>query len=52
MPVKGRRWKILATFFSCAAVSSTEVNRLDVELVNFARDEFRSKYGMKCQEMP
>lgn len=29
-----------------------KVNRLDVELVNFARDEFRSKYGMKCQEMP
>ena len=38
-------------FFMCC-FSSTEVNRLDVELVNFARDEFRSKYGMKCQEMP
>eukprot|EP00435_Cladocopium_sp_Y103_P048159 s2176_g14.t1 len=29
-----------------------QVNSLDVELVKFAREEFRRKYGMKCEEMP
>ena len=29
-----------------------KVNSLDVELVKFAREEFRRKYGMKCEEMP
>jgi hypothetical protein len=31
---------------------AVQVNSLDVELVKFAREEFRRKYGMKCEEMP
>ena len=38
--------------FSEVLDGSSQVNHLDVELVKFAREEFRSRYGMPCQEMP